>query len=241
MIEDHRLALLKMVNSLLKCFHRRKLVCKSGAVKLHWLCATVYRLYRKRNDSHFLFARGGGGALTIQLQGPSIDDLKEVSEELQKVMAGYEGLYDIEDSFERSTEELELELKPAATNLGVTAQQLASQVRQAFFGAEAQKIQRGRDDVNVMVRLIRWRKRRSLAALRTMMIRTQNGTEVPFEEVAQVVPGRALPSIQRINRNRIIRVSADADTETVDVDAIELDLYANVIPDMIANYSGMAV
>ena len=73
------------------------------------------------------------------------------------------------------------------------------------------------------------------------MIRTQNGTEVPFEEVAQVVPGRALPSIQRINRNRIIRVSADADTETVDVDAIELDLYANVIPDMISKYSGMAV
>ena len=188
----------------------------------------------------FSFARGGGGALTIQLQGPSIDDLKEVSEELQKVMAGYEGLYDIEDSFERSTEELELELKPAATNLGVTAQQLASQVRQAFFGAEAQKIQRGRDDVNVMVRYPR-EERRSLAALRTMMIRTQNGTEVPFEEVAQVVPGRALPSIQRINRNRIIRVSADADTETVDVDAIELDLYANVIPDMIANYSGMSV
>ena len=122
----------------------------------------------------------------------------------------------------------------------MTAQQLASQVRQAFFGAEAQKIQRGRDDVNVMVRYPR-EERRSLAALRTMMIRTQNGTEVPFEEVAQVVPGRALPSIQRINRNRIIRVTADADTETVDVDAIELDLYANVIPDMIANYSGMAV
>ena len=135
---------------------------------------------------------------------------------------------------------MELELKPAATNLGVTAQQLASQVRQAFFGAEAQKIQRGRDDVNVMVRYPR-EERRSLAALRTMMIRTQNGTEVPFEEVAQVVPGRALPSIQRINRNRIIRVSADADTETVDVDAIELDLYANVIPDMISNYSGMSV
>ena len=67
-------------------------------------------------DSHFPCSRWW--ALTIQLQGPSIDDLREVSEELQKVMAGYAGLYDIEDSFERSTEELELELKPAATNLG---------------------------------------------------------------------------------------------------------------------------
>ncbi len=188
----------------------------------------------------FSFARGGGGAMSVQLEGPSIDDLKEVSLELQKVMAGYEGLYDIEDSFQRATEELELELKPAASNLGVTAQQLASQVRQAFFGAEAQKIQRGRDDVNVMVRYPR-EERRSLASLRTMMIRTQNGTEVPFEEVAEVVPGKALPSIRRVNRNRIIRVSADADTEAVDVDAIELDLYNNIIPEMIAGYPGMSV
>ena len=121
--------------------------------------------------------------MSVQLEGPSIDDLKEVSVELQKVLLGYEGLYDISDSFERSTEELELELKPAASNLGVTAQQLASQVRQAFFGSEAQKIQRGRDDVNVMVRYPR-EERRSLASLRTMMIRTQNGTEVPFEAVS---------------------------------------------------------
>jgi multidrug efflux pump subunit AcrB len=188
----------------------------------------------------FSFSRGGGGAMSVQLQGPSIDDLKEVSLELQKKMAGYEGLFDIEDSFERATEELELELKPAASNLGVTAQQLASQVRQAFFGSEAQKIQRGRDDVNVMVRYPK-AERRSLASLRSMMIRTQNGTEVPFEEVAQVVPGKALPSIQRINRNRIIRVGADADTDSVDVDAIEADIVENVLPPILANYQGMSV
>lgn len=188
----------------------------------------------------FSFARGGGGAMSVQLEGPSIDDLKAVSLELQKELLGYEGLYDIADSFERSTEELELELKPAASNLGVTAQQLASQVRQAFFGSEAQKIQRGRDDINVMVRYPK-EERRSLASLRTMMIRTQNGTEVPFEEVAQVVPGRALPSIRRVNRNRIIRVEADADTETVDVDAIEYDIINNVLPPMIAKYPGMSV
>jgi multidrug efflux pump subunit AcrB len=176
----------------------------------------------------------------VQLQGPNIDDLKEVSLELQNVRAGYEGLFDIEDSFERATEELELELKPAASNLGVTAQQLASQVRQAFFGSEAQKIQRGRDDVNVMVRYPK-EERRSLASLRSMMIRTQNGTEVPFEEVAQVVPGKALPSIRRVDRNRIIRVGADADTDAVDVDAIEVDIVENVLPPILAKYQGMSV
>ncbi|MBT5816037.1 MAG: efflux RND transporter permease subunit, partial [Opitutales bacterium] len=188
----------------------------------------------------FSFSRGASGALELQIVGPSIDDLKEVSLEVQKKMASYEGLYDIEDSFERATEELELELKPAASHLGVTAQQLASQVRQAFFGSEAQKIQRGRDDVNVMVRYPR-EERRSLASLRTMMIRTQNGTEVPFEEVAKVVPGKALPSIRRVDRNRIIRVSADGDSETVDVDAIQADIIDNFMPPLLAKYPGMSV
>jgi multidrug efflux pump subunit AcrB len=188
----------------------------------------------------FSFSRGSDGALEVQLVSPNIDDLKEVSLVLQKKMASYEGLYDIEDSFENATEELELELKPAASHLGVTAQQLASQVRQAFFGSEAQKIQRGRDDVNVMVRYPK-EERRSLASLRTMMIRTQNGTEVPFEEVAEVVPGKALPSIRRVNRNRIIRVSADGDSETVDVDAIQADIIDNFLPPLVAKYSGMSV
>jgi len=187
----------------------------------------------------FSFSRGGGGALSVQLVGPDIDDLVEISKSLQKKMATYEGLYDIQDSFERATEELELELKPAASQLGVTAQQLAQQVRQAFFGTEAQKIQRGRDDVNVMVRYPK-EERRSLASLRWMMIRTQNGTEVPFEEVAQIVPGKSMPSIRRVDRNRIIRVEADGDTEAIDVDAIQTDLVENYLPPIIANYSGVS-
>ncbi len=187
----------------------------------------------------FSFSRGSGGALSVQIVGPDIEELKEVSREIQNQLATYEGLYDIEDSFERATEELELELKPAASHLGVTAQQLAQQVRQAFFGTEAQKIQRGRDEVNVMVRYPR-EERRSLASLQTMMIRTQNGTEVPFEEVARVVPGKSMPSIQRIDRKRIIRVSADGDTEAVDVDSIQADLVDNFLPILLRDYPGVA-
>lgn len=187
----------------------------------------------------FAFSRGGGGALSIQLVGPDIEKLTEVSQLVQKQLATYDGLYDISDSFERSTEELELELKAAASQLGLTAQQLAQQVRQAFFGTEAQKIQRGRDDVNVMVRYPR-DQRRSLASLRTMMIRTQNGTEVPFEEVARVIPGKSMPSIRRVDRNRIIRVEADGDTETIDMDSIQADLIENFLPPLLAQYEGVS-
>lgn len=188
---------------------------------------------------NFSFSRGSSGRVSVQVMGPRIEDLTAISREVQKHLATYEGLYDIEDSFERATEELELELKPLAAHLGVTAQNLASQVRQAFFGAEAQRIQRGRDDVRVMVRYPE-EERRSLAALQTMMIRTQSGLEVPFEEVAQVVPGKALPSIQRIDRNRIIRISGEGDPEEVDLDGIQAELIDLVLPKIVAPYSGVS-
>jgi multidrug efflux pump subunit AcrB len=149
-------------------------------------------------------------------------------------------LYDIQDSFESANQELELKLKPQASHLGITVQNLASQVRQAFYGAEAQRIQRGRDDVRVMVRYP-LELRRSQAALQRMMIRTANGQEVPFEEVAEVVPGKALPAIRRVDRNRIVRVTAEGDSDQVDVESIENDVINRVLPEILRNYPGVQV
>ncbi|MBD5780013.1 efflux RND transporter permease subunit [Pelagicoccus sp. NFK12] len=185
------------------------------------------------------FARGGGDAVNVQLEGPRIEDLVEASKELQRKLATYEGLYDIEDSFQQATEELELELKPQAVHLGVTSRQLASQVRQAFYGAEAQRIQRGRDDIRVMVRYPE-AQRKSIASLHNMKIRTQDGSEVPFEEVARVVPGKSLPSIQRFDRNRIIRVTAAGDENQTDEEGIQTDLETNYLPELVSKYSGMS-
>ncbi len=185
------------------------------------------------------FARGGGDAVNVQLEGPRIEDLVEASKELQRKLATYDGLYDIEDTFQQATEELELELKPEAVHLGVTSRQLASQVRQAFYGTEAQRIQRGRDDIRVMVRYPE-AQRKSIAALHNMKIRTQSGSEVPFEEVARVVPGKSLPSIQRFDRNRIIRVTAAGDENQTDEEGIQTDLEQNYLPDLVSKYSGMS-
>ncbi|MDQ8185037.1 efflux RND transporter permease subunit [Pelagicoccus sp. SDUM812002] len=185
------------------------------------------------------FSRGGGDAVNVQLEGPRIEDLVEASKELQRKLATYEGLYDIEDSFQQATEELELELKPQAVHLGVTSRQLASQVRQAFYGAEAQRIQRGRDDIRVMVRYPE-AQRKSIAALHNMKIRTVDGSEVPFEEVAKVVPGKSLPSIQRFDRNRIIRVTASGDENETDEEGIQSDLETNYLPELVSKYSSMS-
>ncbi|MGY8696898.1 MAG: efflux RND transporter permease subunit, partial [Verrucomicrobiia bacterium] len=178
----------------------------------------------------FSFERGGsGGALTFELIHPDIDLLKAASVDLQRKLESYDGLFDIIDTYENANDEYNLELKPEAEFLGVTASNLAQQIRSAFFGSEAQRIQRDRNEVRVMVRYPE-EDRRSLASLQNMMIRTANGTEVPFETVARVVPGKSLPSIRRIDRNRIIQVSADGDTNKIDIESIEIEILEVFLP-----------
>ena len=188
----------------------------------------------------FSFERGGsGGALTFELIHPDIDLLKAASVDLQRKLESYDGLFDIIDTYENANDEYNLELKPEAEFLGVTASNLAQQIRSAFFGSEAQRIQRDRNEVRVMVRYPE-EDRRSLASLQNMMIRTANGTEVPFETVARVVPGKSLPSIRRIDRNRIIQVSADGDTNKIDIESIEIEILEVFLPNLIATkYPGM--
>jgi len=73
-----------------------------------------------------------------------------------------------------------------------------------------------------------------------MMIRTARGSEVPFETVAKVVPGKSLPSIRRVDRNRIIQVSADGDTNKLDVESIEVGILEEFLPNLVATkYPGM--
>ena len=189
---------------------------------------------------NFSFSRfDTGTAIGFELIHPDIDMLKTASAELQRKMASYDGLYDIEDSYERASEEYELDLKPEVEYLGITAVNLAQQVRTAFFGSEVQRIQRGRDEVKVMVRYPE-RERRSLGSLQTMMIRTADGSEVPFDTVAEIVPGKSLPSIKRIDRKRIIEVRADADTLVTDTESIQFELLDEYLPELaVTKYPGM--
>ena len=188
----------------------------------------------------FSFERGGGGgAMTFELIHPDIDVLKAASADLQLKLESFEGLYDISDSYERANDEFELDLKPEAEYLGVTVANLAQQVRTAFFGSEAQRIQRGRDEIRVMVRYPE-KDRKSLGSLSKMMIRTANGTEVPFDTVAQVVPGKSMPTIRRVDRKRIIQVNADGDTEKLDITGMETEVLEQFLPELAATkYTGL--
>ncbi|MCL6416149.1 efflux RND transporter permease subunit [Aestuariirhabdus sp. Z084] len=160
----------------------------------------------------------------IQLYGNDFIELREVASRLRQHLSTFPDLFDIQDSLSNGKEELQLGIKPEAELLGLTLNDLARQVRAAFFGFEIQRIQRGRDDVRVMVRFPA-SQRESLDSLHTMFIRTPQGAEVPFSEVAQISPGRSPTAINRLNRQRVVNVTADANKETADIEAIKRDLH----------------
>ena len=105
--------------------------------------------------------------------------MREAAEEMKAELSRYTGVFDISDSFRSGKQEVQLRLLPEAANLGLTLIDLASQVRSAFYGSEAQRVQRGQDDVRVMVRFP-LEERASIGNLEEMYIRTPAGTEVPF-------------------------------------------------------------
>jgi multidrug efflux pump subunit AcrB len=179
-----------------------------------------------------------GDDVDVQLAGPDLDRLRAASDAVKGRLAEYAGVYEISDSFRAGKEEMQLGIKPAAETLGLTLQDLGRQVRQAFYGEEAQRIQRGRDDIRVMVRYPR-DDRRSLGDLENMRIRTPNGGEVPFSQVAQVEPGRGFASIKRVDRNRAVNVTASVDPAITSAGAVISDMQTRILPEVLAGYPGV--
>jgi multidrug efflux pump subunit AcrB len=143
----------------------------------------------------------GGDPVSIQLTSSDPGELLIASGRLKDELASYPGVIDISDSFRAGKVEMKLNLKPEARTLGLTLSDLARQVRQGFYGDEAMRIQRGRDEVKVMVRYPE-DERKSLGHIESMRIRTPQGDEVPFSRVANVEIGRGFATIERADRQR---------------------------------------
>ena len=118
-----------------------------------------------------------GADIDLELRGRDIDELGKAAAALDDALHGFDSLYDISNSYRSGKRELTLEILPAAETLGLTQADLGNQVRDAFYGREAQRVQRGRDDVRVMVRFPE-ADRKSLSTLESMRIRLPDGTEV---------------------------------------------------------------
>lgn len=182
---------------------------------------------------------GGDAPLGFSFSGGNYASLENVTKELEDKLGQYNGVFDIRNSSNTGGEEIKLEIKPEAEALGLTLSSLGRQVRQAFYGEEAQRIQRGKDELKVMVRYPR-EDRRSIADLENMRIRTPAGDEVPFYSVANISFDQAFSSITRQNRQRTITVSADIDPELVEPSEVSKEISEEYIPGLLSRYPGVS-
>jgi len=179
-----------------------------------------------------------GDAINVVLAGANFAQLQAAAGWLKGELGKLRGVIDIADSFREGKEEVQLKIKPEAEALGLSQADLARQVRQAFYGDEVQRLQRGRDDVKIMLRYPR-DERRSVANLEHMRIRLSGGVEVPFTEVANVTYGRGYESIRRIDRRRAVNVTADVDTSAGNTQEINRKLETKLLPEMQSKFPGI--
>ncbi len=154
--------------------------------------------------------------LEIQLRGKDSAEKRRVATELKDLIRGNEGITSVWDNAGRTRNELQISLKDRASELGITQRDLARQVRQAFFGEQAQRIQRDQDDIRVMVRLSE-NQRESLHTLDTLKIRLNDGSEVPFRTIADAKRAMAPSNIERIDGAQTIKIMASPANDEVKV------------------------
>ena len=181
---------------------------------------------------------GGGKAIDLQYSYPDTDKLVEIVELTRSHIAGYPGVVDVTDTYRGGKPEIKLALTKEGESLGFTLQNLGLQVRQAFLGEESQRIQRGRDDVRVMVRYPSL-DRRSLASLERMRVRTPAGDEVPFSTVASATMGRATSTITRVDRRRALNVQANIDESVTSSETVVDAMEAEFLPALMDRYPGL--
>ena len=184
--------------------------------------------------------RDPGKPIRLVLASRKVEDLEAMAGDVREALLSYPGVFDVSDSFDSPRDELVLELKPAAETLGVGLADVARQVRQAFYGAEAQRIPRGREDVKVMVRYPEI-ERLAIANLNDMYIRTPGGGEVPFEAVATYRVEAGYQKLERLDRLRTLEVEADVEANGPPPRAIVQSVFREYLPKWQQQYPDLFV
>ncbi len=179
-----------------------------------------------------------GKPIELELRGEDLGALRAASRLVQRELAEYPGVFDVADSFRGGKQELGFAVLPSAEALGITLADVARQVRQAFWGEEVQRVQRGRDEVKVVVRYPA-EQRRSLGNLEALRVRRADGVAVPFASVARASLGTGFAAIQRVDRMRVVAVTADVDVALGNANAIIADLEQHALPELVERFPGV--
>ena len=180
---------------------------------------------------------GRGASIAVELSHRDVHVLQQASAELADALAYFPEVVDIDDGFSPGKQQIDFKVRPEGQSLGLTAQEVARQVRNAYYGAEALRQQRGRNEVKVMVRLPR-DERITEHSLEEMILRAPNGREVPLREAVTFNRGRAYTAIDRRQGRRIVTVSGDARPRSKS-GQILADVKADILPALQQKYSGL--
>ena len=179
----------------------------------------------------------GGDPIDIQLAANDLMLLKTVATEVKEFLGQFPTVFEIADSLSNGKEEIEIVLNQQGYAMGMTASTVTRQVRNAFFGSEVQRIQRGRDDVRVMLRFPK-QERTSIANLSDMLITTATGGQVPLSHIATLKPGRSPSTIRRIDRYRTVNVTADVDKQNTNMTVLNAEIKP-FLEQLMAKYPGV--
>ena len=182
--------------------------------------------------------RSTGAAVDVQLSHRDTAVLDAASVELAERLRSFEGVKDIDSGVAMGKPQFNLELTPEGRSMGLTSTDLARQTRSFFFGSEALRQQRGRNEIKVMVRLPE-NERSTLHTIDTVMLRTPSGGEIPFREAATANEGRAYTSIKRTDGRRVNSVTADIDPAVANGNEIASALETDVLPDFMQRFPGL--
>jgi len=176
-----------------------------------------------------------GEDINIEIRGRDLEQIGAAATELSLILGNFDAIFDISDSYRSGKKELVFRVRPEAESLGLTQAQLGNQVRHAFYGAEAQRVQRGRDDMRIMVRYPE-ADRHSLQDYSKLYVRLPDGTEVPVTTVADAELGPGNATIRRVDGQRAINVTAYADRTRIAPESVLRIIESEHIPKLASKY-----
>jgi multidrug efflux pump subunit AcrB len=181
---------------------------------------------------------GRGPAISVELSHRDIKVLENASGELAAALGYFPNAMDIDDGFSPGKQQIDFKVLPEAQSLNLSAAEIARQVRQSYYGAQAIRQQRGRNEVKVMVRLPK-EERVSEYHLEEMILRTPDGGEIPLLDAVSLERGRADTSIERRDGRRVITVSSDVRPRSKAAQ-ITSELNSEILPELSSRYPGLS-